>query len=372
VAPALVDGLLLEPAARNTAAACVAAALHAEARFGLDQVLWICAADHVMGDVAALYAALDEAVAAARDGRLVTFGISPTHPEPGFGYIRVGTPLAGHPGVHGVAAFVEKPVRARAEAMLAAGGHLWNSGMFVFRAGTLIEEMAEHAPDILAATRAAVADAGDAPFTLADAYAAIPSAPIDKAVMEVSERVAVVPCDPHWSDVGSWRAVWESHPHDTLGNATVGEVRLENSRGCLVLGRERLVAAIGVENLAIVDTGDALMVADRDDAAAVKAMVERLAAEGRSEATAYPDERGVWGERRSHRLGGLAVREVTLRPGRTLELTAPADRALHVFAAHLAAPHVLAPGERIVLANDGDVARTFLEVETPPAARPAS
>ncbi len=367
VDPALRAGLLLEPAARNTAAACAAAALHATDRFGPDQVLWVCAADHVMGDVEALYDALAPAVEAARDGRLVTFGISPTHPEPGFGYIRTGGVLADHPAVHDVAAFVEKPPRARAEAMLAAGGHLWNSGMFVFRAGTFLDELAAHAPAILEATRAAVAAAGHTPLTFAAGYADIPSAPVDKAVMEVSRRVAVVPCDPRWSDVGSWRAVWESRPRDARDNAIAGDVVLEDARGCLVIGHDRLVAAVGVEDLAIIDTPDAVMVARRDDAAAVKAVVEGLATAERAEASGYPGERAVWGERSTTTIGGLAVRELTLRPGHTLTVTAPPERALHLFGADLEAPVVLAPGEAVRLTAPSDRPRTFVEVEVPGA-----
>jgi len=367
---ALPAGLLLEPAARNTAAACVAAALHARSRFGSQQVLWVCAADHVIGDVDALHIALTAAIAAARDGRLVTFGISPAYPEPGFGYIRTGAPLTDHADVCEVAAFIEKPPRAEAERMLAAGGHLWNSGMFVFEAGTFLAEVEAHAPAILAATFAAVEAARGAPTVFGEAYAGIPAAPVDKAVMERSDRLAVVPCDPLWSDVGSWRAVWETRPHDAAGNAVSGDVVVENSGGCLVLGGDRLVAAVDVNELAIVDTGDALLVAARDGSASIKSVVERLEAEGRAEAASYPHELGAWGERRALRNGKPAVRELTLRPGRARTLSAPPNCALFVFGPGLDEPLILGAGQQALLTNDTDITQTFVEVEAGAGDRP--
>ncbi|MFW5680966.1 MAG: mannose-1-phosphate guanylyltransferase, partial [Pseudomonadota bacterium] len=247
---ALVEGLVLEPAARNTAAACATAALVAVERFGGAQLLWICAADHLMGDPAALFDALGEAAAVARAGDLVTFGIEPGYPEPGFGYIQVGEGLPGNHAVYRVRRFVEKPLPAVAEAMLEAGGHLWNSGMFVFRADRFLEELAEHAPDILQQTRDAVARGSGRPFVPGASYADIRSEPVDKAVMEVSRHIAVVPCDPQWSDVGSWHAVWEVSDKDGGGNAVIGDGWALESRDCLVMAGDRLVAAVGVENLA--------------------------------------------------------------------------------------------------------------------------
>jgi mannose-1-phosphate guanylyltransferase/mannose-6-phosphate isomerase len=334
--------------------------------------LWVCPADHVIEDVEVLYDALADAVPAAEVGRLVTFGISPTHPEPGFGYIRVAGARAGRAAVYDVAAFVEKPSRARAQAMLAAGGHLWNSGMFVFRVDAFLEELGALAPDILDATRRAVRTADGTPRTFGPAYAEIPPAPVDKAVMERSDRVAVVPCDPAWSDVGTWRAVWERSARDARDNAAHGDVVLDDAHGCLVVGGERLVAAVGVDDLVVVDTRDAVLVARRDDAEGLKALVERLGRENRAEAEGYVGERGLWGERRRLVADGPVVRELRLAPGRSLAVDAPADRALHLFANHLPAPRVLAPGERLVLTNATDAPQTFVEVEGTPASASTS
>ncbi len=365
VDPTLPEGLILEPAARNTAAACCAAALAVRDRFGGAQILWVCAADHLMAAPDELYAAVGQAMEAAADGRLVTFGIEPGYPEPGFGYIEVGAPLAAGSAVRDVARFVEKPERSVAEAMLAAGGHLWNSGMFVFRADSFLEELATHAPSIVEATTAAMAAGGGLPFVPSDAYGAIPSAPVDKAVMEVSAKVAVVPCDPHWSDVGSWRAVWETLPQDAAGNATSGDVLVEGAERCLVLGGERLVAAVGVRDLAIIDTGDAVMVADRDDSAAVKAVVGRLQADARPEAEGYGVETTEWGERRQrHVAGRVVVSELVVRPGAAAVVRAAAGHRLHLFRDGLEGPAVVAPGEERRLVNASDQPQIYVEVAT--------
>ena len=221
----LQDHLLLEPSARNTAAAVALASLHAEAVFGREAVLWVCPSDHLMLDQEALYAALRPAVAAAAQGWLVTFGITPTRPETGFGWIAPGEPLPATPDVQRVDRFIEKPNQAVAESLLAAGTNLWNSGMFVFQAGQMLAELERWAPDILAATRAACPDPASVPTAGLDAadYGKIRSQPIDKAVMEQSTHVAVVPADPRWSDVGSWHAIWELMDKDEQGNARQGD-----------------------------------------------------------------------------------------------------------------------------------------------------
>ncbi len=359
----LAEGLILEPAARNTAAACTAAALWAQARFGDDQTLWICAADHVMEDTPALLGAVAIAVEAAAAGHLVTFGIAPAHPEPGFGYIKVGAPLAAVDGALAVQRFVEKPSVEVARAMLDEGGYLWNSGMFVFRVGRFIDELRAHAPDVLAATRAAMAEGGGRPFVPSATYAAIRPAPVDKAVMEVSARVAVVPCDPAWSDVGSWRAVWETLPRDASGNATQGDVVVHGTRDCLVMGRDRLIAAVGVRDLAIIDTGDALMVAARDDSTAVKQVVAELTAAARDEASGYPIAIFAGGERRRRsRADRVEVGELMLEPAREIEICAADDATVHVFGGDLRAPLVVPPGGRATLRNGSAAPQTYVEV----------
>lgn len=295
--PALLDHLLLEPSARNTAAAVALAALHAEAAFGGGSILWICPSDHLIQAPEALYGALERATAAAAAGWLVTFGIAPARPETGFGWIAPAEPLEGVDGAFRVARFIEKPERALAESLLAEGRSLWNSGMFVFRTDRMLEELDRLAPDILAATRAAcprpatLSETGPAPA----AYGVVRAQPIDKAVMERSERVAVVPADPAWSDVGSWHAIWELMDKDASGNACQGDTLVAGAKDNLVRSEGRVVALAGVANLAVIETADAVLVADRGDSDAVRAVVDLLVRDGRKEARTHAREQRPWG-----------------------------------------------------------------------------
>jgi mannose-1-phosphate guanylyltransferase/mannose-6-phosphate isomerase len=314
--PRLQEHLLLEPSARNTAAAVALAALHAEDAFGPASVLWVCPSDHLMVDRDALYGALREAVAAAAAGWLVTFGITPSRPETGFGWIEPGGRLPGLGGACQVRRFVEKPSLEVAESLLASGGSLWNSGMFVFRADRMLEELERWAPDILAATRAACpTDAVAAPTEGldAEAYGRIRAQPIDKAVMERSARVAVVPADPKWSDVGSWHAIWELMDKDEQGNARQGDTVAVAARDNLVRSEKRLVALAGVSGLAVVETSDALLVVDRRDGEAVRGVVDALAKAGRKEVLCHARETRPWGQFTVLQEGhGFKVKEVVV------------------------------------------------------------
>ena len=279
--PRLQDHLLLEPSARNTAAAVALASLHAEAVFGGDAVLWVCPSDHLMLDQEALYAALRPAVAAAADGWLVTFGITPSRPETGFGWIAPAEPLrrcAG--GAAGAIASSRSRTGNVAESLLATGTHLWNSGMFVFQAR----------PDAGRAgalgARHPGGDAGRLPGAGERAerrprcsrYAKIRSQPIDKAVMEQSTHVAVVPADPQWSDVGSWHAIWELMDKDEHGQRAPGRYdRGPDAHDNLIRSEKRLVALAGVSGLAVIETADALLVVDRQNSDAVRGVVDALA-----------------------------------------------------------------------------------------------
>ncbi len=316
--------LVLEPAGRNTAAAVAVAVLAAEALWGRDVLMWVCPSDHLMTAPAALYEAVAAGAVAARAGRLVTFGITATRPETGYGYIRLGAPLAGAPAVLAAAAFVEKPAAERAAAMLTAGGFVWNSGMFLFRAATMLAELERHAPDVLAGVRAAIAIAADGAVTLdAGRFAAVPSAPIDKAVMERSDRVAVVPCAPGWSDVGSWQAIREVMTADAEGNAVLGDGLVVAGRNNLVRAAGRLVALAGVDDLAVVDTPDAVLVARLADADSVRELVGRLVAAGRPEAVRHRQEPQAWGTlTRLVERPDYALRERQIEPGAALELAA--------------------------------------------------
>jgi mannose-1-phosphate guanylyltransferase/mannose-6-phosphate isomerase len=274
--PALTRHILPEPAARDTGAAVALAALHAAAAFGPDALLLILPADHHIADEAALAEAVRRGTPSAAGGALITFGIAPTRPDTGYGYIKAGPARAGQNGVHAITQFVEKPDAGAAQNYCDAGAYLWNSGMFLARADVLLTQFRLHAPDILAATDAAVKTGGTACPDPA-LYAAIPALPFDKAVMEKSSDGAVVPCDPGWSDIGSWERLWDVRAKDAAGNACRGDVVTEGASDCLIesLGG-RVVACAGIRNIVVVDTGDTVLVADRTDTAAVQALVHTL------------------------------------------------------------------------------------------------
>ena len=327
LAPPLARHLLLEPEGRNTAAAVALAALYVAELWGPEALLWVCPSDHLMTAPEPLYAAVRAGAVAARAGRLVTFGISPTRPETGYGYIRAGAPLAEAPGVLAAAAFVEKPALEVAEAMLRDGGYSWNSGMFLLRAAAILAELEAHAPQILAAVRVAMGPIEGGGCRLdAAAFRAVPSAPIDKAVMERSAAVAVVPCAPGWSDVGSWHAVWELAPHDAADNALTGDARVIGGHGNLVRSESRLVALAGVDDLAVIETADAVLVARRTDSEAVKALVAGLVADNRAEAVRHRHEPMPWGVlTRLLERPGYALAERSIDPGAAVELDAAAS-----------------------------------------------
>jgi len=334
VDPGFADHRLLEPVGRNTAAAVALAALYARERMGAGALLWICPSDHLVRHVDRLHEALARAMPVAEAGFLLTFGIEPTRAETGYGYIRAGEPLPDAPDVLRAARFVEKPGRDAAEAMLAEGGHFWNSGMFLFGASRIIEELEAHVPDILRGAEAAHAalekapgGAWQVPLAL---YQAVPAQPIDKAVMERAERIAVAPCDPGWSDLGSWQTLWEQLPKDAAGNAIQGDAVLHDAADCLVHGETRLVACAGVQGLAVIETGDAVLVTGREGSEAVRDLVAALKQAGRSEATAHAEEHRPWGHFEVlHEGAGFKVKEIVVEPGGRLSLQSHEHRAEH-------------------------------------------
>jgi len=270
--------LILEPAPRNTAPAIALAALNAAP----DEVLLVLPSDHVIADAAGLRAAVARARPLADDGWIVTFGMTPDRPETGYGYIRRGAPLGE--GLFRAERFVEKPDRATAEAMLAEGGHDWNGGIFLMRADTLVAGLEKHAPDILAAARRAVAGQvaeGQRIVPNGEAFRASPAQSIDYALMEKAERVAVAPVAVGWSDVGGWAALYDIAARDAKGNALAGEAIAIDCAGTLIRSEGPLVAAIGVRDLVIVATDDAMLVVPRGEAQRVKDVVERLKTEGK-------------------------------------------------------------------------------------------
>jgi mannose-1-phosphate guanylyltransferase/mannose-6-phosphate isomerase len=247
--------IILEPVKRDSAGAIALAAVLAEE----EELLLVCPSDHHIADVAAFHDAITLARPAAEEGKIVTFGIEPDHPATGFGYIAAGE----GEGVRSVARFIEKPPIDRAKAMLAEGGHYWNAGIFLASAGTWREELERHAPAILAAARAAI-DQGkcESPVISVDeaAFAEAPAKSIDYAVMEHSDRVAVVPVSMGWSDVGSWEAVFDAAEKDEAGNVVAGEALVIDSHANLIRSDGIKVAAIGVDDLVIVATADGVLV----------------------------------------------------------------------------------------------------------------
>lgn len=287
--------LILEPVGRNTAPATAVAALQLTEN-GDDPTLFVMPADHVIRDEQAFSDAVALAAGFAEQGLLLTFGIEPTGPETGYGYIRFGDPLAE--GVRIVEDFREKPDSATAEEYLSSGRYLWNSGIFMFRASRFLAELEMHAPDILTAARAALAEAKqDGSVTRLDeqAFAAAPSISIDYAVMEHTTSAAVVPIHTGWSDVGSWTALWELGRQDENGNVIIGDVETIDIRNSYIRSSGRLVAAIGLDDVVIVDTPDATLVSHRERSQDVKAVVDRLKADGRSEVDTDGTELRPWG-----------------------------------------------------------------------------
>ncbi|WP_313497212.1 mannose-1-phosphate guanylyltransferase/mannose-6-phosphate isomerase [Pseudoxanthomonas mexicana] len=322
-----VPAILLEPVGRNTAPAIAAAALQAMAG-GADPLLLVLPSDHVVRDAAGFQRAVREASSAAEAGALVTFGIVPDAPETGFGYIQAE---AGD-GLRQVLRFVEKPDAATARSYLDAGGYYWNSGMFLFRASRYLEELARFRPDIVDAVRAAHAGArhdGDFVRLDKDAFGACPSDSIDYAVMEKTADAMVLPVDIGWNDVGSWSALWDVAERDADGNAHHGDVIAVDSRNSYAYA-QRLVALVGVDDIVVVETDDAVLVARKDKVQEVKQVVARLKQEQRSQAVLHREVHRPWGSYDSVDNGGRhQVKRIKVKPGAALSLQMHHHRAEH-------------------------------------------
>lgn len=319
--------IVLEPVGRNTAPAIAAAALQAQAN-GDDPLLLVLPSDHVVRDAAAFRAAVRAAMPAAEEGGLVTFGIVPSAPETGFGYIQA----ALGEGVRKVLRFVEKPDAATAQAYLDSGAYYWNSGMFLLRASRYLQELQRFHPQMLEAVRAALSAAGrDGDFIRLDktAFSACPSDSIDYAVMEKTDAACVLPVSIGWSDVGSWSALWEVSQQDADGNAHHGDVIAVDTRNSYAYA-QRLVALVGVDDLVVVDTDDAVLVARKDKVQQVKDVVTRLKAEQRSQAVLHREVHRPWGSYDSIDMAdGFQVKRIKVKPGARLSLQSHAHRAEH-------------------------------------------
>jgi mannose-1-phosphate guanylyltransferase/mannose-1-phosphate guanylyltransferase/mannose-6-phosphate isomerase len=373
--------LVLEPVGRGTAPAVAVAALLA-LEIHPEATIVVAPSDHAILDVDALHRAIDTAVNAAQAGYLVTFSIPPSRPETGYGYIEHGAALSEASGAFRVATFVEKPALARAEAMLKGGKHFWNSGMFAFKAKDYLAELERFAPAIVAAAKASVAGRGnDLDFVrlAADAFAASPSDSIDYAVMEKTARAATVPLDAGWSDVGAWSELWAISKQDEAGNACRGDVVLERAKNCLVVSDHRLTALVGVENLSVVVTDDAVLVSNLAAAQDVKRVVERLKAAGRNEVTLHTTVHRPWGYYQNlHDGDGFQVKRLTVKPGARISLqkhfkrsehwtvvegTARVTRGDETFLLQANESTYIPLGTAHRLENGGDTPMTLIEVQ---------
>jgi mannose-1-phosphate guanylyltransferase/mannose-6-phosphate isomerase len=326
------QAIILEPVGRNTAPAAGIAALILAAA-DPNSLLLVMPSDHAIADPAAFATALTHAAAAARAGMLVTFGITPDRPETGYGYIRRGTALGAQEGSYEVAAFVEKPDRPRAESYLAAGDYFWNSGIFLFPAGLYIEELNRRHPEMIAGCRAALDKAQrDLDFLRLDKpeFAALTGESIDYAVMEHTKRAAMVPVSMGWSDVGSWDALWSMGAKDGDGNVILGDVIAAGAKNSYLRAEEHMIAALGVEDLIVVATGDVVLVAKRDRVQDIKTLVARLDRAGRSETSAHLTVHRPWGTYRSIHAGDrVQVKHIMVKPGAQLSLQMHHHRAEH-------------------------------------------
>jgi len=324
--------IILEPTGRNTAPAVAVAALIAMER-DPDAIILATPVDHWIGNPKAFLEAVELGLKAAQSGKLVLFGMRPSHPATGFGYIRAGDELSKDSGVHAVSGFVEKPDAVTAEAYLADSRYLWNSGIFLLPARQLVEELRTHAPDVLDAAQQALADAAtDLDFLRLDeaAFSRAPSISIDYAVMEHTQHAAVVAADFEWNDIGSWSALWSVAAKNTAENVEIGDVVSEDSKGCYLRGEGPLVAALGVENLVITATPDVVLVTTRGRDQDVGKLVQRLKANGHQSATQTPNVHRPWGYYQSIHAGDrFQVKRITVNPGAKLSLQKHYHRAEH-------------------------------------------
>ncbi|MHC5350591.1 mannose-1-phosphate guanylyltransferase/mannose-6-phosphate isomerase [Metapseudomonas furukawaii] len=326
------QSILLEPFGRNTAPAVAIAALKLLEE-GRDELLLVLPADHVIDDVQTFHLALERARLAADRGALVLFGVPATRPETGYGYIRTAAGVELPDGVLPVERFVEKPDLPTARSFVEEGGYYWNSGMFVFRASRYLEELKRHEPSIYETCQVALARSEqDLEFIRIDpaSFEHCPDDSIDYAVMERTDRACVVPLDAGWNDVGSWSSLWDVQRKDGAGNVARGNVVVQNSRNCLVHSEHKLVALVGLEDVVVVETKDAVMVAHKDRVQEIKQLVGRLVDESRPEAEIHSRVHRPWGSYDCIDEGGrFQVKRITVKPGASLSLQMHHHRAEH-------------------------------------------
>ncbi|MDO8288411.1 MAG: mannose-1-phosphate guanylyltransferase/mannose-6-phosphate isomerase [Parvibaculum sp.] len=352
---------LLEPMGRNTAPAAAAAAAFVQT-YNPKGVLLILPADHHIRDVVAFRAAVAQGAELAQQGKLVTFGIVPSAPETGYGYIRRGEAISA--GAYAVRGFVEKPNVETAKTYMADGGYDWNAGIFMFRADVILDEMRVYCPEIVArSAEAVVKGKRDLDFLRLqpEAFEACPSNSIDYAVMEHTSVAVVVPVNMGWSDIGSWSALWETGEQDEAGNVSQGDVMSVDTANCYIRAETGLVATLGVEDLIIVETGDVTLVANRNRVQDVKKIVERIAAEGRSEHQVHNRVHRPWGFYESLDAGPRhQVKHLMVHPGASLSLQLHHHRAEHWVVVKGVAQVTV--GEEVKILNENQ--STYIPVET--------
>jgi mannose-1-phosphate guanylyltransferase len=378
-----LSGVLLEPVARNTTAAIAAAAFFARQRFGEDAVIHVLPSDHAVTTDDGYWRSVEIAAGAARAGRLVTFGITPTGPETGYGYIEAGAETG--PGIRGVARFVEKPDRASAERMLVGGGYYWNSGMFMLGTGAFLAEVEALSPESFVAAEGAVRDARkDLDFVRLDetSFARAPNISVDYAIFEKSRLVSIVPVSFPWSDLGSWDAVWKVSPRDAAGNVSNGHATLSQTRNSLVVSEKAHVALDGVDDLVVVASEDAIYIGRLSDAQRVGAMVRTLRDDPATASLTeiHRTSYRPWGGYSSILEGDrFQVKRLFVKPGKRLSLQRHHHRAEHWVVVRGTAEVtrddevvMLAENESIYLplgcthrlANPGKIMLELIEVQT--------
>lgn len=329
VVPTLANGFILEPFGRNTAPAIAVAALYVLEKHGSDALMLVLAADHLISDQDSFAIAVAQAAQLAKQGSLVTFGIQPDAPETGYGYIEADG--------NKVLSFVEKPSIEKAKEYLATGRYLWNSGMFCFSAGVILREMERHCPDLLIAARVCMDQSrmaegnGFSQIELVpEAFKQIPAVSIDYAVMEKTTNLVVVPCSIGWSDIGSWTALGNLTKPDESGNRIEGEVVLHEVSNCYIQSNQRLVGAVGINNLIVIDTPDAVLIADRSRVQDVRHLYSRLKSDGHEAYRRHCTVHRPWGtytvlEKGAH----FKIKRIEVRPGASLSLQMHHHRSEH-------------------------------------------
>lgn len=311
--------VLGEPCARNTAAAIAYAALYVAEQFGRDSVMWVLPADHFIGDEAALKQALDTAALAASHGKLVTFGMTPTRPETGYGYIRCQTGIKGQ--CVPVQSFVEKPDAATAQRYIESGEYLWNSGMFVFSARKILESYGQYAKGLFENLKGAVHHKTGMKSLSPEKYQNLPSLPFDTAIMEKTDQAVIIPCQMGWTDIGSWESVWEMGAHDSDGNIQSGNVTAVETTHSFIHATSLRIATAGLKDVVIIEDGDSLLVADKKNAPAMRKLMDTLKKMNIPEIMEPNMEDRPWGQFRVLSRGtGYKIKEILVKPGQKLSL----------------------------------------------------